>query len=111
MALSNEERYGIDKYITWSRQYHEKKMAKTSKLSSRIDWLDGVLDALDNAEFALEYCNTPKEYVDELKTLYQSEWNSYQELSKTTNYADAHYYHASAHTLKALICNAELMFI
>lgn len=111
MALSNEERYGIEKYIEWTRAYHEKKLAKISKLSMRVDFFDGILDALDNAEFALDYCNTTEEYVDELKTLYESEWKSYKELKRTTNYADAHYYHGSANTLKSLISHAELMFI
>lgn len=111
MALSNEERYGIEKYIEWSRAYHEKELAKTSKLSVRVDFFDGILDALDSAELALEYCDTTTEYIDELKTLYESDWNSYKELSRTTNYADAHYYHGSANTLKSLISHAELMFI
>lgn len=111
MALSNEERCGVSRYIEWSRQFYEKEQSKTSKLSERIDWLDGILDALDSADFALEYCDTPTEYIEELKTLYSREWDSYQELKRTTNYKDANYYHGSAKTLKSLISHAELMFI
>lgn len=111
MALSSEDRYRAEMFINWNRQFNKAELAKTSKFSERIDWLDGVLDALDSAELAFEYCDTLQEYVDELKTLYKNDLNSYKELRRTTNRKDMHYYHGSENTFKSLISHVELWLI
>lgn len=111
MALSSEDRYGIEMDIEFAREYQEKKKAHTVNLSERIDFFDGIFDALDSAEFALEYCNTTTEYLDELKNIHERDFYSWQELRNTDNHKDANYYHGSTYALKSLISHAELMLI